>query len=69
MVRRTKAHNPTKATRPTPGDVEVRNVAHPRVWATAISLAGGDKTRVRVETFSRVEVTVKETSATEDSPE
>ena len=65
MVRRTKAHNPTKATRPTPSDVEVRNVAHPRVWATAIHLAGGDKSRVKVETWGRVEVTVMETAPTE----
>ena len=66
MGRRLKASDPTKATRHKPTDVEVRNVAHPRVWATAINLAGGDKSRVKVETFGRVEVLVMEVAATED---
>jgi hypothetical protein len=60
MPRRTKAHDPSKATRPKPTEVEVRNVAHPRVWATAITLAGGDKSRVKVEAFGKVEVLVLE---------
>jgi hypothetical protein len=64
--RRLKASDPTKATRHKPADVDVRNVAHPRVWATAISLAGGDKSRVTVETFGRVEVLVLETPPAED---
>ena len=69
MARRQKAHDPTKATRPKPTEVDVRNIAHPRVWATAISLAGGDRARVKVQTWGRVEVLVKETVATpsEDS--
>ena len=66
MPRRVKAHNPTKATRPKPAEVEVRNIAHPRVWATAITLAGGDKSRVKVESFGRVEVVVMEVAATSD---
>ena len=66
MGRRLKANDPTKATRPKPADVEVRNIAHPRVWATAINLAGGDKSRVKVETFGKVEVLVMETPPAED---
>lgn len=68
MPRRTKAHDPSKATRPKPAEVEVRNVAHPRVWATAIGLAGGDRSRVRVEKWGKVEVTVAETEPTPEEP-
>lgn len=64
MVRRQRAHNPAKATSPKHAEVEVRNIAHPRVWATAIRLAGGDKGRVKVENWSKVEVTVKEEAPT-----
>lgn len=60
MGRRLRASNPRKATSPKHAEVEVRNIAHPRVWATAIRLAGGDKGRVKVEGWSKVEVTVKE---------
>jgi hypothetical protein len=56
MARRTRASDPTKATRPKPGPVEVRNIAHPKVWQTAIRLAGGDKDKIQIETFSRVAV-------------
>lgn len=66
MGRRLKATPNANATRPKPSEVEVRNIAHPRVWATAINLAGGDKSRVKVESFSRVEVVVMEVAATSD---
>lgn len=58
MVRRVRASNPTKATRPKPAPVEVRNMAHPKVWATAIKLAGGQKERVTVVSYSCVSVTL-----------
>ena len=67
MARRQRAHNPAKATSPKPAEVQARHVAHPRVWATAIGLAGGDKSRVKVEKWSKVEVTVKETEPTPEA--
>ena len=60
MGRRLKASDPTKATRHKPAPVEVRNIAHPRVWRTALKLAGGDKDRVQVESYSRLTVIVRE---------
>lgn len=66
MARRLRASDPTKATRHKAEPVEVRNIAHPRIWATAISLAGGDSSRVKVESFGRVEVLVMEVAATSD---
>lgn len=60
MGRRLKANDPTKVTRHKPAEVEVRNIAHPRVWATAITLAKGDKDRVTVEGYVRVVVTLPE---------
>jgi hypothetical protein len=60
MGRRLKASDPTKATRHKPEPVEVRNVAHPKVWQTAIKLAGGEKDRVTVESYTRLSVVVQE---------
>jgi hypothetical protein len=56
MGRRLKASDPTKATRHKASEVEVRNIAHPKVWQTAIRLAGGNKEKVTVEAYSRVSV-------------
>jgi hypothetical protein len=56
MARRLRASNGSKATRRKPEPVEVRNIAHPRVWQTAIKLAGGDKDKIQVESFCRVAV-------------
>lgn len=58
MGRRLKASDPTKATRPKPSEVQVTRLAHPKVWALAIKLAGGDKDKLTVETYSRVWVTM-----------
>lgn len=63
MGRRLKASDPTKATRPKPAPVEVRNIAHPRVWALAMQLAGGDASRVKVVSAGHVEVVVAEAEA------
>ena len=60
MVRRVRANDPTKATRHKPEPVEVRNIAHPRVWDLAMKLAGGDIARVTVVSAGRVEVIVNE---------
>ena len=60
MGRRLKASDPTKATRHKASQVEVRHMAHPRVWRTAIKLAGGEKDRVTVETYTRLSVYVRE---------
>lgn len=62
MGRRLRASAPTKATRHKAEPVTVRNIAHPRVWALAIKLAGGDKERVKVVSAGHVEVVVQESS-------
>lgn len=56
MGRRLKASDPSKATRHKPQPVEVRNMAHPKIWAVAIKLAEGDMNRITVETYSRVTI-------------
>ena len=58
MARRLRASNPAKATRHKPEPVEVRNVAHPRIWQTALKLANGRHELIVVESFNRVSVTV-----------
>ena len=58
MARRTRASDPTKKTRPKPSPVEVRNVAHPKVWKTAILVADGNVTLIKVDGFARVTVTI-----------
>lgn len=58
MARRQKAHDPTKATRRKPAPVEVRNIAHPKVWKTAMLVAGGDTNRITVQTATNVTVVV-----------
>ena len=59
MGRRLKASDPSKATRHKTEPVEVRNIAHPKVWKTAIKLAEGDKTLITVDTYSRVTVLLR----------
>lgn len=56
MGRRLKANDPTKATRHKASEVTVTRLAHPKVWATAIKLASGNKDLLTVETYSRVSV-------------
>lgn len=56
MGRRLRASDSTKATRHKASEVVVRNIAHPKVWATAIRLAAGDKAKVVVESYTRVSV-------------
>lgn len=56
MARRLKASDPTKATRPKPEPVEVRNVAHPSIWKTALRIAEGRAELIEVETLTRVVV-------------
>lgn len=59
MGRRLKASAPAKATSHKASPVEVRNMAHPKIWATAIKLAGGDSHAIRVESYCSVWVTLK----------
>lgn len=58
MVRKVRASDPKARVRRKPAPVETRHVANARVWATALKLAEGDMTRVTVETFGRVSVTL-----------
>jgi hypothetical protein len=57
--RRLKASNPTKATSHKPQPVEVRNIAHPGVWQTAMKIAEGDTSRLKVVSMGRVDVMPK----------
>ena len=56
MGRRLEASDPTKATRHKPSEVEVRNIAHPKVWKTAMSVAGGKAELLRVVRYGEVVV-------------
>lgn len=56
MGRRLKASDASKATRRKPEPVQVRNIAQPGVWQTAMKLAGGDASRIVVRSWGRVEV-------------
>jgi hypothetical protein len=58
MGRRLKASNPTKATPHKASEVEVRNIAHPKVWTLALTIAGGNAALLQVESFSKVWVTL-----------
>jgi hypothetical protein len=61
MVRRQKAHDPTKTTRRKAEPVEVRNIAHPKVWALALTVAGGNAKLITVETPGRVSILLETT--------
>lgn len=54
MPRRTKAHDPTKTVRRKPEPVEVKRIAHEKVWKTALSIADGNMTRVEVVTPTHI---------------
>lgn len=58
MARRTRASDPTKATKPKVAPVEVRNIAHPGVWQTAMKVAGNQKDKIIVESWARVTVNI-----------
>jgi hypothetical protein len=56
MARRLKAHDPSKRIMKPVAQVEVRQLAHPRIWATAIKLAGGQRDRLSVDGYTRITV-------------
>lgn len=56
MGRRLRASNPSKAAQHKAQPVEVRNIAQPGVWKTAMRLAGGDASRIVVRSWGKVEV-------------
>lgn len=60
MGRRLKATPNANATRHKSEPVEVRNIAHPRLWQTAMKLAGGDSSLITVVSMGRLEVLVAE---------
>jgi hypothetical protein len=61
MVRHTRANNPTKSTRPKTSEVTTTLMANPRIWDTAMKLAGGDAKRITIVSSGRLEVLVNET--------
>lgn len=65
MGRRLKATPNANATRHKPAEVEVRNIAHPRIWQTAIGLAGGDMSRIKVESYGCLTLVVAEPEPTD----
>jgi hypothetical protein len=58
MPRRTRAHDTSKATRHKAQPVLVRNMAHPRIWKTALKLAGGDKGKITVDSYSKLSIVI-----------
>lgn len=56
MGRRLKASAPTKATSRKAQPVEVRNIAHPGVWKTAMKVSGNKRERIVVESWGKVSV-------------
>lgn len=54
MGRRLKATPTANATRPKAAPVEVRNIAHPRIWAIAMKVADGDPKKIEVVTPTRL---------------
>lgn len=58
MARRLKAHDPTKRPRRKAEPVVTTQMAHPRIWATAIKLADGNMTRIKVVNFCNVTVII-----------
>lgn len=59
MARRTRATDPKKtSTKPKAAPVEVRNIAHPKVWKTALAVANGNMALLTVDSFARVTVTL-----------
>lgn len=56
--RRTKAHDPTKRERRKPEPVEVKQIAHPGIWRTALKVAEGRTERMTVEGFTRVIINI-----------
>lgn len=56
--RRLRANDPSKRQRRKPEPVEVRRLAHPAVWETAIRLADGKAERIQVESPTRVTIVI-----------
>lgn len=57
MARRVKATSTkAKTTRAKKQPVEIRNVAHPKVYKTALKLAGGDPKKLTVVSYSEIAV-------------
>lgn len=60
MARRLKASSPgTTATRPKKAPVQVSNIAHPKVWKTALKVAGGNPKLLTVVNYSQVTVNLE----------
>lgn len=60
MARRSSRTTSAKATGHKAEPVEVRNIAHPRLWGLAMQLAGGDAKRITVESYVKLSVLVRE---------
>lgn len=56
MPRKIRAHDPRKTTKVAPSPVEVKQMAHPRIWKTAIALAEGNMSRITVNSYTSVTV-------------
>lgn len=58
MGRRLKATPEANVTRPKKSEVQVRNIAHPKVWKTALNVAGGNAALLVVVKYGEVVVTL-----------
>lgn len=59
MARRVKATSPkARETRAKASAVETRHAAHPKVWKTALKLAGGDPKKLTVINYSEIAVLI-----------
>lgn len=56
MARRLKASDQNKTSSHKPSEVEVRNIAHPRLWQTAMKIAEGKRELITVESFTRLTI-------------
>lgn len=58
MARRLRASNPRKATEHKAQPVEVRNIAHPRLWQTALKITGNRRELIKVESYTHLIITL-----------
>lgn len=56
MARRLKATPNANATKPKAEPVEIRNIAHPGVWQTAMKVANNQKDKIVVESWAKVSI-------------
>jgi hypothetical protein len=59
MVRKVRAHDPSKTTKVPPSPVVVTQMAHPEIWKIAMRIAEGNISRITVESYAKVTVVIR----------